>query len=38
LRRAVRDFLSSHPLVNNYESADYREGGEGVTVAEIAQR
>lgn len=38
LRRAVRDFLSHHPLVNDYEDADYREGGEGVTIAKIAQR
>jgi DNA mismatch repair protein MutS2 len=38
LRRAVREFLSDHPLVNNYEEADYREGGDGVTVADIAKR
>ncbi len=38
LRRAVREFLSTHPLVNDYEEADYREGGDGVTVADIAKR
>jgi DNA mismatch repair protein MutS2 len=38
LRRAVRDFLTDHPLVSSYESAGYREGGEGVTLANIVQR
>jgi DNA mismatch repair protein MutS2 len=38
LRRAVRDFLSDHPLIKDYESGDYREGGEGVTVAKIVKR
>lgn len=38
LRRAVRDFLADHPLVSKFEGADYREGGEGVTVADIVQR
>jgi DNA mismatch repair protein MutS2 len=38
LRRAVRGFLADHPLVSSYEGADYREGGEGVTVADIVQR
>jgi DNA mismatch repair protein MutS2 len=38
LRRAVRDFLAHHPLVRSYKGADYREGGEGVTVADIVQR
>ncbi len=38
LRHAVRSFLAHHPLVKSYEGADYREGGEGVTVADIVQR
>jgi DNA mismatch repair protein MutS2 len=38
LRRAVRDFLDGHPLVRDYEGGDYREGGEGVTVAKIVKR
>lgn len=38
LRRAVRDFLADHPLVSKFEGADYREGGEGVTIADIVQR
>jgi DNA mismatch repair protein MutS2 len=38
LRRAVRDFLADHPLVRDYEGGDYREGGEGVTVAKIVER
>lgn len=37
LRNAVRDFLSDHPLVKGYEGADYREGGEGVTVVKIVK-
>jgi len=37
LRRAVRDFLANHPLAGDYESADLREGGSGVTVAKLAQ-
>lgn len=37
LRRAVRDFLNSYPLVSGYEPGGDREGGEGVTVAKLAQ-
>lgn len=36
LRRAVRQLLSSHPLVKSYRSAAPQEGGEGVTVVEVA--
>jgi len=36
LRRAVREFLADHPLVKGYEGAKPREGGEGVTVVDIA--
>jgi len=38
LRRAVRDFLANHPLVSKFEGADYREGGEGVTIVDIVHR
>lgn len=38
LRRAVRDALSGHPLVKNFEGGDYREGGEGVTVVGLVPR
>jgi DNA mismatch repair protein MutS2 len=37
LRRAVREFLSDHPLVSSYEPGAPSEGGEGVTVAKLAQ-
>jgi DNA mismatch repair protein MutS2 len=37
LRRAVREFLSDHPLVSSYEPGAPNEGGEGVTVAKLAQ-
>ena len=36
LRREVRRFLSSHPLVKSYEEAPLHEGGEGVTIAHLA--
>jgi DNA mismatch repair protein MutS2 len=36
LRRAVRELLDRHPLVTEYETADPKEGGEGVTVATLA--
>jgi DNA mismatch repair protein MutS2 len=35
LRRAVRDFLADHPLVSTYEVGGPREGGEGVTIANL---
>jgi DNA mismatch repair protein MutS2 len=35
LRRAVRHFLSDHPLVSDYEAGGDKEGGEGVTVAKL---
>ncbi|NLF00164.1 MAG: endonuclease MutS2 [Anaerolineales bacterium] len=37
LRRAVREFLSQHPLVSSYESPPEAEGGDGVTVAKLVQ-
>lgn len=36
LRRAVREMFDRHPLVTNYETADPKEGGEGVTVVILA--
>lgn len=38
LRQAVRDELRGHALVNSFRSGDNSEGGEGVTVANLAQR
>jgi DNA mismatch repair protein MutS2 len=37
LRRAVREFLADHPLVSSYQPGARNEGGEGVTVANLAQ-
>ena len=36
LRRAIRDALSRHPLVKSLTTPPPKEGGEGVTVVEIA--
>jgi DNA mismatch repair protein MutS2 len=38
LRRAVRQFLDGHPLVAGHRSGDQDEGGDGVTIAELASR
>jgi DNA mismatch repair protein MutS2 len=38
LRQAVRDFLADHPLVSTYEAGGPREGGEGVTIANLVAR
>lgn len=38
LRRAVRDFVKTHPLVDSYRPGDQYEGGEGATVVELAPR
>jgi DNA mismatch repair protein MutS2 len=38
LRQAVRQQLAQHPLVSSYRPAGYGEGGEGVTIAELAHR
>jgi len=35
LRRAVREFLHTHPLVESYRSGDEGEGGEGITIATL---
>jgi DNA mismatch repair protein MutS2 len=37
LRRAVREELARHPLVASFRSGAHSEGGEGVTIAELAQ-
>ncbi len=36
LRRAVRELLAKHPLVRSHASAEPRQGGDGVTVVEMA--
>jgi DNA mismatch repair protein MutS2 len=36
MRTAVRQLLAKHPLVKGYEFAEPRDGGEGVTVVEMA--
>jgi len=38
LRQAVREKLAKHPLVNSYRPGEYGEGGEGVTIVELAPR
>ncbi len=35
LRRAVQEFLSGHPLVDNFATADPEEGGAGATVVTL---
>jgi DNA mismatch repair protein MutS2 len=37
LRRQVRDMLHKHPLVRSYETGKPEEGGDGVTVAHLAE-
>lgn len=36
LRRVVREGLGSNPVVTGFETAEQREGGEGVTIAHLA--
>jgi DNA mismatch repair protein MutS2 len=36
LRRAVREMLAKHTLVESHAEAERREGGDGVTVVELA--
>jgi DNA mismatch repair protein MutS2 len=37
LRRAIRDALSTHPLVRSLSTPPPKEGGEGVTIVEVAR-
>jgi DNA mismatch repair protein MutS2 len=37
LRRAIRDALSEHPLVKSLSTPPLKEGGEGVTIVEVAR-
>ena len=38
LRQAVHEQLVKHPLVKSYRPGSYGEGGDGVTIVELAQR
>jgi len=38
LRQAVREELAHHPLVKSYRPGEYGEGGEGVTIVELARK
>jgi DNA mismatch repair protein MutS2 len=38
LRQVVRDVLQGHPLVASFTSAAGRDGGDGVTVANLVER
>ena len=38
LRRAIREQLAKHPLVESYRSGDYGEGGTGVTMIKLAPK
>ena len=38
LRQMVRRVLGKHPLVKTFRPGDYGEGGEGVTIAELAEK
>ncbi|HBR17783.1 MAG TPA: hypothetical protein DD725_09285 [Deltaproteobacteria bacterium] len=35
LSKAVREYLSEHPLVKGYRAGEQAEGGGGVTVASL---
>ena len=38
LRQIVRRELTKHPLVKSCRPGDYGEGGEGVTIVELAEK
>lgn len=38
LRQTVRRVLGKHPLVKSFRAGDYGEGGEGVTIVELAEK
>ena len=38
LRQIVQEQLARHPLVKSYRPGDYGEGGDGVTIVELAPK
>jgi DNA mismatch repair protein MutS2 len=36
IRKVARDYLAQHPLVKSYRAGGYGEGGDGVTIVELA--
>ena len=38
LRQTVRRELGKHPLVKSFRPGDYGEGGQGVTLVELAEK
>ena len=38
LRQTVRRMLGKHPLVKSFRAGDYGEGGEGVTIVQLAEK
>ncbi len=38
LRRVVQERLTKHPLVKSYRPGDYGEGGDGVTIVQLAEK
>ena len=36
VRKAARGYLAQHPLVKSYRPGAYGEGGDGVTIVELA--
>jgi DNA mismatch repair protein MutS2 len=36
IRQAARGYLAQHPLVKSYRAGGYGEGGDGVTIVELA--
>ena len=38
LRRVVQEQLDKHPLVKSYRPGEYGEGGDGVTIVQLAEK
>ncbi len=38
LRRVVQERLAKHSLVKSYRPGDYGEGGDGVTIVQLAEK
>ncbi|MBA7714642.1 Endonuclease MutS2 [subsurface metagenome] len=38
LRRVVQERLAKHPLVKSYRPGEYGEGGDGVTIVQLADK